>query len=542
MLLKTHALLPNNFAVSIHQYCWGHYKLYEGNKALASKLFHNAGNLQPQYNKFTLSGKVELLFENQQYKEIIALYHENRDYFEQKIILKKMYALSLEKTGKKKESETIFIELNKQCSTDTEIAFYTANIYINNKNLHNALQVIDTILAHQNTHNSFIFYFLEAQIYLDMGNITEAKKAVENALKLNPAFDKAWLLFSLVAEQEQLWNKAIEGYNTFLSLQESAKINQQLKRHILELMLLQEKAASLHKTPNHLVDRFNQALSHMQHKNYKQALICIEHCVKQELHNKTYALLKIEALLHVKEYKQLADYFTILLNQDNPQNYWYLMIDYIVKKEKNFLPYAVSLLEHLGNKTNTTPFLYLAHIYIQDKQWENAQKILKQLSVFLKDTPLACTVNHQLALIYFIQEQYNLTIQTLKNNIENFPNHICSLNLLANAYLETKNILKAAKIIAKARVIDTKNPHLMDTHAAILFEQMQYKQAKDLLTKALAFAPNDATIILHLAQIAHQEGNLVHAQELLKKAKKEAFYDHEHRMAEKLYNAWFPRQ
>lgn len=542
IFIYTSSLFAKNFATSIHQCCWGHYELYKGNKSVAWRLLHNVGTLEPQYDKFTLVGKAELLFENQQYKEIIKLYKHNKHYFDQKILLKKMYALSLAKLGKTKESETVFIELNKQHPTDTEIAFYTVNVYINNKELNNALQVIDNLLSHTNGHNSFIFYFLQAQIYLDMDNVTKAKVAIEHALKLNPDFDKAWLLFSIVAEKEQSWHKAIEGYNTFLSLQESSKVNQQLKRHVLELMLLQEKAAILNKTPNHLLDRFNQALSHIQHKNYKQALVCIEHCVEQEPHNKTYALLKIETLLHLKEYKQLTDYLSLLVSETSANNYWYLMINYITKKEKSFVTYAIRLLENLGNKNNTTPLLYLAHIHIEQKQWQKATPILKQLSVFLEDKPLACAVNHQLALLYFIQEEYNLVIETLKNNLLAFPNHIPSLNLLANAYIETKNIQKAAKIIAKARVIDTKNPHLMDTHAVVLFEQGQYAKAKDLLTKALALAPNDATIILHLAQVAHQEGDLVHAQELLEQGKKEAFYDHEHHMAKKLYTTWFPRQ
>lgn len=542
IIMYVMVIAEGNFATNIHQHCWGHYRLYQGDKPLAWRLLNKVGKNQAEYEKFTFAGKVELLFENKQYNEIITLYNANQTYFDSKIYLKKMYALSLAKTGKFQQSDHIFMQLNKQHPTDSEIGFYAVNAYITQKDLHNALQIINQLLTNNNSNNNFIFYFLQSQIYLELNNLTQAKISAEKALQLNPDFDKAWLLFSIVAEKEESWEKAIEGYNAFLSLQKNSTTDQQIKRHILELMLLQEKSIKNNKTTNHLLDRFNEALVYTKHKNYKQALTCINVCTKQEAENKTYALLKIEILLHLKEYKQLADYCSFLINQNTADNYWHTAIHYIARKEKAFLPHAISLLEHYAAHNNTTALLYLAHIYIVTKQWNKAESILKTLSFSLQDKPLACAVNHQLALIYFLQEQYHLVIETLKNNLTHFPNHVPSLNLLANAYIETKNIEKAEKIIAKARVIDTKNPHLMDTQAVVLLEQGQLTQAKDLLSKALAIAPSDATIILHLAQIEYQEGDLVHAQELLDQAKKEAFYDHEHRMAKKLYNTWFPRQ
>lgn len=504
MLCPWHTI-ANSFIDRIQKNCWGHYQLYQGNHSFAFQLLNAAGHNAPQYEKFTLAGRVELLFETQQYKDIVTLYHQNRSLFDTKVSLKKTYALSLAKLEKTKESDAIFIELNKTYPTETEIAFYAVNAYINNKDLHNALNVTTILLAHNNhMHNTFIFYFLQAQIYLQMNDLEKAKIAVQTALKLNPDFDKGWLLFSVLAEQEKDFDQAIHGYNTFLSLQKSTASDYQIKKHILELALAQEKATKKSNGPNHLLNRFNETLTHTKNKNYNQALICIEHCIQQEPNNKIYSLLKIETLIHLKQYKKLADYCSFLINQYKTDSYWYNIVHYIARKEKLFIPHAILLLEKQITQDQITPLLYLADIYIQQKQWVNALQTLEQLSPHIQDSLLSCAVDHQCAVMHFMQKQYDRTAAALEKNLINHPHHIPSLNLLADVYITSKKFKKALKLIAKARAIDAKNPHLMDTHALLFYEQKQYAEAKELLNKALALAPTDATIILHLAQVTYK--------------------------------------
>lgn len=535
-------LLSNSFTTSILQNCWGHYERYNGNKPAAQQLFNAVKQHKPEYDKFTLAGRVELLFDNKEYKEIVSLYNTNPTLFAQQESLK-IYALSLAKLGKTKESDAIFIKLNQENPSDSEIAFYAIYGYINNKDLHNALHIIDQLLSLNSSRGSFIFYFLQAQIFLEMNDVTQSKTAVKKALALNPDFDKAWLLFSILSEQEQLWQDAIKGYTTFLSLQQKTPSSEPIKKRIFELALLQEKATKKHKAPNHLLDRFDEALIHVEHKHYKQALVCIEHCITHDPENKNFALLKIEILLHLKEYNTLADFCILLIKQNEPENNdWYKMVYYLTRKEKQFTPYAITLLKNNTIQNGPTPLLYLADMYIQEKQWPDAEKILTDLLISVKDKDLRGVIQHQLGMIYFIQKHYENAITILNEHLADFPNHVPSLNLLANAYITTKNIKKAAKIVARGRVADPKNPHLMDTHALILFHQKNYAQAQKLLTHALMLAPTDATIILHLAEIAYIEGDITKTKELISKAKEHAFYDHEHQAVKELDNKLFPRQ
>ncbi|HTM05649.1 MAG TPA: tetratricopeptide repeat protein [Patescibacteria group bacterium] len=543
-LFGIHSALVAVFTNYLHQHCWGYYQLYAHNLASARKFFNNASANTPQYEKFTLIGQVELLFEQKEYKKIIELYKKHAAFFDKKVSLKKIYALSLAKTGCTQKSDAVFIALNKQHPTETEIAFYAINAYINNKDLHNALNAIAILLAqNNNVQHLFIFYFLQAQIYMKMNDLVQAKAATQMALKCNPDFDKGWLLFSILAEKEGAWDEAVTGYKTFLALQSSTEPNDQIQKHVLELVLAQEKSINQRHAPNHLLERFNEAVLHVKNKNYNQALICINHCIQKEPNNKTYALLKIEILVALNQLHELADYCQYHIDQNKADDFWYKIVHRIACKEKSFTPYVISLLEKISAQShNVIASLYLADIHIQQKEWEKASKIFEQLTDHIQDNDLACTTMHKLATMYFIQKKYDKAIITLKKNLSHHSNHVASLNLLAYIYIVKKELDKAEKFIAKARALDIENPHLMDTFALLYYEREQYEEAKKLLDKALKAAPKDATIILHRAQIAYQEHDFAYAQKLATLAKKEAFYDHEHHMAEEFNTKWFPRR
>lgn len=492
-----------------------------------------------------LPGKIELLFELKKYTDIVELYKKESLLFNKRIPLKKIYALSLAKLNRHKESDSVFIELNQTCPFDTEIAFYAINAFIQKKDLHNAIGVANTVLTeHHNKHNAFIFYFLKAQIYMQTNNMANAKSEIKKALELNPNFDKGWLLFSVLAEQEQSWSQAIQGYNTFLSLQDDSSSYYQIQNHLLELALAQKKSNAKTTVPSLIANRFNEALIYFQDKHYNQALSCIDQCLTQE-DNKTYALLKIEILAHLKQYTQLADYCHLCLDKkDADKAYWYNVIHLIAHKENQFIPFAINLLQKkITQFDSLMPSFYLADIYTKEKEWKKAASLLEKIISHIQDPALLCTTKHQLAVTYFMEQKNDAAILLLQKILAENPGHLASLNLLAHLYItDKKNLHKAEKLILKARIIDAQNPHLMDTHALLLYEQGALLEAKNLFNNALALAPDDATIILHLAQVAHTENDLTQAKLLLTRGKEKAYFHHEHQMAQELDNRWFPRQ
>lgn len=86
-------------------------------------------------------------------------------------------------------------------------------------------------------------------------------------------------------------------------------------------------------------------------------------------------------------------------------------------------------------------------------------------------------------------------------------NFLPLMNLLAHHYAtKGHNVPKAATLMAEILTHDKTNPHLLDTHALILYKQKQYADALALLQRLHADIPQDATIMLHLA-LTHDKLN-----------------------------------
>ena len=80
---------------------------------------------------------------------------------------------------------------------------------------------------------------MESQIYLQLNKKPEALAAIKQCIDAYPKFDKSWLLYAVLHEQEGKIEEAIKGYTTFLR-GFSPQPNSEIERHLLMLAFRQK--------------------------------------------------------------------------------------------------------------------------------------------------------------------------------------------------------------------------------------------------------------------------------------------------------------
>ena len=227
----------DTFAQNIHTYMWANYQTFNGFHKTATKWYKQI--LCPSAPIYSYQGYAHCLFGQKKYAKVVQLMQQFPTQFTNDAALQKIFAQSLSLIGKTKEADALFISLNIQFAHHPDIALHAVESYLRAKEPVNALLTIDNLMngTHQQAHN-FIFYFIKAQIHLQMHDIKQAQVSITKSLELHPTFDKSWLFFALLAEQDERLEDAIKGYTLFLQI--SKKPHQGIQKRLFDLIMKQK--------------------------------------------------------------------------------------------------------------------------------------------------------------------------------------------------------------------------------------------------------------------------------------------------------------
>ena len=238
-LLAIHSITARTIvnADKLHQNWIGAYMEYKGDLNQALQWYKKLIE-EPETPGFMYKGILHLLGHTQTYKPIIQLMPKVEASFKDDIEIQLLFAQALQKAGYQTAADERIIKLFEKNKQNAEVALITAQTYVRRKELENATQTIEQHLSHApGNMNNFVFYFLLAQIKLMLNNKPEAIALIQKSLDLNAQFDKGWLLYAMLNEQEKDIAKAIEGYATYLEI--TITPEPQLEKHLLQLLMQQ---------------------------------------------------------------------------------------------------------------------------------------------------------------------------------------------------------------------------------------------------------------------------------------------------------------
>lgn len=499
-------LYPIEIKSNLHEYIWANYQQFAGDLEVAGKRYHElfTTHKAPIY---CYKGYIHYLEKIGKFKEIIALASTINDTFKQDPDLQLILINALKKDNQKTDAIKQLVRAYETFPLHTHVVFETASMYIEQKELTNALHVIDKLLNNVSSQsNFFIFHFMKAQLYVHLNQLDKALESVKKSLDMHDAFDQGWLMRATIEEELGQLNNAIAGYSNFLKL--TRQPNQQVAQHLMQLSLKQKtlQANAPAAEPNQ--SSLEKATLLYQQKNYAHALDAIEAYLRDNPRNMHARLMKIQLLSDMQQFNRAIVQLQAWIYENPTQELWFETLHLLGQRGAE-RAHVIKTLESLHTKypQNTWVLLYLTDLYLRTNTHHKAITLLEKSVKFIHDKDLLTKILFQLGLLYFEKEEYQKMEAALEQGLHLNTNFLPLMNLLAHHYAtKGHNVPKAATLMAEILTHDKTNPHLLDTHALILYKQKQYADALALLQRLHADIPQDATIMLHLA-LTHDKLN-----------------------------------
>ena len=427
-----------------------------------------------------------------------------------------LFATALEQTGKKNEAHARLVLLNEQYKSNQELAFKVVQMYLERSEPENALKVIKNLLNNSPRRpNNFIFLFMESQIYLQLNKKPEALAAIKQCIETYPKFDKSWLLYAALQEQEGKIEEAIKGYTTFLEV--SPQPNSEIERHLLMLAFRQKLQKQ--KNGSEPIHSLTQAAQLFDKKEYAKALQNVNQFLAKSPNDSEARLLKIQILAHLKHFDEAAQLLEQWMKNDTDVELWLRALHLLTYLG---LPYQTALktIESLEkHKDSLLATLYAADLALRMPNQDKALPLLQKAYAASTEAELKAKIALQIGIIYFDQQKWEFAQKTLEDALA-FKNDYAPLNNLLSYLYATKgnNLKKANELIALALQKDPHNPHFLDTKALILYKENKFDQAIPILQKVAHAHPTDYTVLCHLGKCYYKNGNTKKAVDTMKAA------------------------
>jgi len=455
-------------------------------------------------------GYLPYLAATKDYQQIMTLMPRLQEHFAHDPDIQLIFGQALEYSGKQQEADALYINLSRTFKTHPDIIVYqeivyrAVNSYRRNKERGNAIHLIDDLLNNNSPHtNKFIFHFMKAQLYTELNDAPNARSSVEKSLELHPHFDKGWLLFGMLEENAGKLDDAIKGYTNFLEL--SGASNEQLEKHLLELMIKRRMLKINQQTMSIDNKCLLDGLSLFQKKEYRKGLQSIDKCLETEPANKQDAtIIKINMLGAMRKHRQAMRLLKETLHADPHNEIWYTHL-HALNHNGVSLRDAINLLQETIHHHPHAP---LAHIHIAELYQKKGilhesiyhyQRALE----YINDTHTQTRIMYNLACLYAEAQNYDRMKSLLTIIMKQSPEFMPANHLMAYHYLEREHdLVRAEKLLAVAIKDDPYNTHYRITQARIFRAYGEYDEALKTLQTARVGASLHALIDTELYMLA----------------------------------------
>lgn len=461
--------------------------------------------LSPDTPIHVYKGYLPYLAAAKDYRQILALMPKLQPHFENDPDVQLIFGLALEASGQQDEADKLYIKLSRQFKTHPEIIYQAVNSYRRNKERINAIQLIDDLLNNSpRKPNNFIFYFMQAQLYTELSDAKNARESVGKSLDLHPNFDKGWLLFGMLEENAGKLDDAIKGYTNFLEL--SGASNQQLEKHLLELLIKRRMLNSKQKAMAIDNKCLLEGLSHFQNKQFRKGLNAIDKCLETEPAQKEDAtIIKINMYKSMRKQGRALRLLKECMHNDPHNDAWYTQLHALcfngVSNRR-----ALRLLQDI---THEHPHAALAHIHmaeLYEQKGDLREGIFhyQRALEYVQDDHTRTRLMYNLACLHAERGDYERMKSLIASIAKVAPDFMPAQHLLAYHYLEhEKNIDEATRLLNNVLAHDPHNAYYRVTHARLLHATKQYDKALETLRSTRIYTSHIALIDQEMQTLAH---------------------------------------
>jgi tetratricopeptide (TPR) repeat protein len=498
----------------LHQFMWANIDTFGNNPQRALQRYNHIAH----ESIWTYHGYIPFLFDHNKYSTIVSLAPKIDTHFANNADIQLLLALSFKKINNHSEGNKRILSLGSQHPTNAKIALRTAQTYVELKEHHNALTVLNTYL-NKSPHktNSFLFYFLKGQIYAQLKEYTQALENIELCLNLQPSYSQAWLVRAILEEQKGNIENAITGYSNFLGL-----INDNtnpLHQHLTKLMLQQSVAQNSVKNLSQSYEsHLDAAILCFTRNQHQQAMAECNNYLREHPESIKAKLLKIQIYTAQNNYSQAIELLCKEINHTPDNDLWYKTL-YHLKKKFNGRYDLEIIFKDLAKKypDNLLAQLYTADIVLRSTHPREALPYLKHAEPLATNSQQKVALLYQQALIFYDTHDINNAESALKKIIALEKTNAPAHNLLAYIAAKQKTYTQAHTLINTALAHDPHNYHYLDTKGYIFYKEKKYQEAEKIFVEIASKCHNDTHVLAHLKKTYNKQNKKEHEQTFFKK-------------------------
>ncbi len=172
-----------------------------------------------------------------------------------------------------------------------------------------------------------------------------------------------------------------------------------------------------------------------------------------------------------------------------------------------------------SNPDNIEIYVNLSQVYLQDKRYSEAEKILRRAEGKSSDSENTERLKIQQAAVYDKQKDFDRAESVLKEILKVNPQNAVALNYIGYMLADRGVRLdEALRYVKEALAIDPQNGAYLDSLGWAFFKMNDLSNAEIYLLQADELVKDDPTIDEHLGDLYFKTGNLEKAQEFWKKS------------------------
>jgi tetratricopeptide (TPR) repeat protein len=172
-----------------------------------------------------------------------------------------------------------------------------------------------------------------------------------------------------------------------------------------------------------------------------------------------------------------------------------------------------------SNPDNIELYVNLSQVYIQEKRYADAEKILRRAEDKAQDHPNNERLKIQLASVYERQKDFDRAESIFKEILKTNPQNAVALNYIGYMLADRGVRLdEALRYVKDALAIDPQNGAYLDSLGWAYFKLNDLVHAEEYLLQADELVKNDPTIDEHLGDLYFKTGNLQKAEEFWKRS------------------------
>lgn len=428
-------------------------------------------------------------------------------------------------TGEYTDAINLLNGLIKAAPTDKSLPILLGRAQLGLRKLPEAIETFQSAVAAD--PNALDAKYFLGKAYLESGKYSEAANTMDDLLKVVPK-DKAAQPLVLLGRAQIGLRKLPEAIATFQSLTEADPGDMESQFYLGGAYAELGKYADAIKIYSGLLEKI-QANSEEDKSNRRLFQINLSDVyMKLGDYEKAIAILQDLAKNQPETAVELLDAYRVSrqfekgmalgkpLYEKNPSDerislyYASLLAD--AGKPREGAEILAKLLQ--ANPKNINYYRSLSRIYVQEKRYSDAEKILRRAEEQITDAESMEAIRFERAIVYERQKDFSRAESLFKEMLQANPKNSAVLNYLGYMLADQGvRLEEALKYIKEALAIDPYSGAYLDSLGWAFFKMNDMENAGKFLLQASELVRNDATIDDHLGDYYFKTGNLQKANE-----------------------------